>query len=131
MAGGPDLAMTPEIAAICGELVRREPIFHHRELGTDRADLERMAAPEFHEIGASGRRYSRAFVLATLEERYARNDPDPWETSDFHCQELAHDLYLLTYALVQESRRTRRSTIWRRDPQGWMIVFHQGTVIAP
>jgi hypothetical protein len=52
-----------------------------------------------------------------------------WETSDFRCQRLAEDLYLLTYTLLQDRvRLTRRSTVWRRTPDGWKIVFHQGTI---
>ena len=89
-----------------------------------------MVASDFWEIGASGRRYSRQYVLETLEAR--EDDPvddDDWETSDFHCRELARDLYLLTYTLLQGERRTRRATIWRRTPSGWVIVFHQGTLV--
>jgi hypothetical protein len=36
----------------------------------------------------------------------------------------------LTYTLVQHNeRKTRRSTIWQRTPEGWKIVFHQGTIV--
>ena len=51
-------------------LAAREPIFHRPEFGTSRADFEAMVAPEFREIGASGNRYSKEFVLHTLEERH-------------------------------------------------------------
>jgi hypothetical protein len=38
--------------------------------------------------------------------------------------------YPLTYTLLQQSeRKTRRSTIWQRTPDGWKIVFHQGTIV--
>jgi hypothetical protein len=89
-----------------------------------------MMAPEFWEVGASGRRYSREFVLAELEKRFAEPHEDAWRTSEFRCQRLAQDLYLLTYTLVQgDERVTRRTTIWRRTVDGWKIVFHQGTVV--
>src|SRR5689334_12294129 len=51
------------------ELLRREPLFHRPELGTTRPDFERMTAPTFWEVGASGRRYSREYVLGILEDR--------------------------------------------------------------
>ena len=51
-------------------------------------------------------------------------------TSDFHCRQLATDLYLLTYTLLQGMRNTRRSTIWRHTSGDWKIVFHQGTEVA-
>ena len=112
------------------ELKRREPIFHRAEFGITRADFENMTMPEFWEIGASGNRYSRQFVLDTLEKRFQAPFEDVWETSDFCCQELAPNIYLLTYTLLQDHKRlTRRSTIWQRTESGWKIVFHQGTIV--
>jgi hypothetical protein len=57
----------PELAEVLAELMEREPIFHRREMGTARADFEKMTASEFWQVGASGRRYSREFVLDELE----------------------------------------------------------------
>jgi hypothetical protein len=49
---------------------------------------------------------------------------------DFRCRELAPDVYLLTYTLLQDhTRRTRRSTIWQRTDAGWKILYHQGTIV--
>ena len=120
----------PELAAVLDELMRREPIFHRPEFGTAREDLERMTVPGFWEVGASGRHYSREFVLDELERRFAMPQADVWETSDFRCQRLAENLYLLTYTLLQDGMRlTRRTTIWQRTEEGWKIVFHQGTIV--
>lgn len=119
----------PDLRAIEAELIAREPIFHRPEFGTTRADFERTTDPAFWEVGASGRRYSRAFVIDTLVARHAASHDDPWETSDFCCQRLADSLYLLTYTLAQGPRITRRTTLWRRDPDDWVIVFHQGTLV--
>ena len=90
-----------------------------------------MTDQEFWEVGASGRRYSRAYVLGTLEERYAEPIEDQWETRDFFCQEIAPNNYLLTYTLLQGTRVTRRATLWRRTAEGWRIVYHQGTIVEP
>lgn len=89
-----------------------------------------MTEPEFWEVGASGRRYSRSYVLDTLEKRHETPHDDVWETSDFHCLEIDKDNYLLTYTLTQGDRVTRRATIWRRHGENWRIVYHQGTVVA-
>lgn len=83
------------------ELIAREPIFHHPELGTDRASYEGMTDKAFWEVGASGRRYSRGFVIETLLDRYSRPYADDCDPNDFYCQQLAPDLYLLTYTLTQ------------------------------
>jgi hypothetical protein len=48
---------------------------------------------------------------------------------DFYCKEVAPANYLLTYTLRQGLRVSRRTTLWRRAPNGWVIVFHQGTVV--
>jgi hypothetical protein len=112
------------------ELKRREPIFHRPEFGTRREDFERMIEESFWEIGASGRRYDREFVLNELERRYSGEFVDEWEVLDFACAEIAKDHYLATYTLIQQPRRvTRRSTIWRRTADGWRALYHQGTVI--
>ena len=115
---------------ILAELSRREPIFHRPEFGTTRADFERMLTEDYWEIGASGRRYTRAFVLDELERRFSVPHQDVWETSDFHCRALGGNTYLLTYTLLQNRiRLTRRATIWRWTPDGWKALYHQGTIV--
>lgn len=120
----------PYSTDVFSQLIAREPIFHRPELGTDRSDFEGMTVEEFTEIGASGRYYTRDEVLDALERRHAAPHTEDLHASDFHCRRLAPELYLLTYILVQdETRRTRRSTIWQSTVEGWKIVFHQGTPI--
>lgn len=125
----PNLITDPKLLNVLAELKAREPIFHHPEFGTSRADFDNMMEFTFWEVGASGKRYSREYVLDELEKRYANRHEDQWETSDFHCLEIAADNYLLTYTLAQGTRISRRSTIWRRTPHGWKIVYHQGTLV--
>ncbi len=126
----PTLSTDLDLLGILEELKRREPIFHRSELGTSRADFEAMIHPDFWEIGASGRRYSREYVLAELERRHQQPHKDVWEASEFYCRALGLDLYLLTYTLIQdEIRKTRRLTIWERSQTGWKIAIHQGTVV--
>ena len=96
-----------------------------------------MTALEFHEVGASGRRYSRESVLDGVVKRYEdpqyngiESPPESlWKTMDFKCLEIAANNYLLTYTLIQGARVTRRATIWRRNGAAWKIVYHQGTIV--
>jgi hypothetical protein len=126
----PTLTTAPELADILAELSRREPIFHRPEFGTTRADFDKMMVEDYWETGASGRRYERAFVLDTLEVRFSAPYNDVWETRDFDCRKLAEDIYLLTYTLLQDNTRlTRRATIWQRTADGWKIVYHQETIV--
>ena len=123
-------ARNSQLAEIQVELSSREPIFHRPEFGTTRADFEAMTAESFWEVGASGRRYSREFVLDTLERRFSAPHSDIWETSDFECLQLGENVYLTTYTLVQDRARvTRRATIWQKREDGWKILYHQGTIV--
>jgi hypothetical protein len=119
----------PKLLDVLAELRQREPIFHRPEVGATRAAFESMTHADFWEIGASGRRYSRGHVLDALEKQRENPRDEAWETADFRCQELAPDVYLLTYTLQQGERKSRRATIWQRSPDGWKIVFHQGTIV--
>lgn len=126
----PWLVTDPALQGVLDELIRREPLFHREEFGRTRADFENLITADFWEIGASGRRYSREYVLSELEKRYTGEYVDVWETSDFGCRQLADRIYLLTYTLVQNNdRRTRRTTIWERTEAGWKARFHQGTIV--
>lgn len=120
----------PSLQAVRDELAAREPLFHRPEFGVTRADFEAMTASDFSEVGASGRRYSREFVLDTLEKRGAVSMPEDWRAHDFDCRRLAPDTYLLTYTLEQGERISRRSTIWQQSDGVWRALFHQGTLAA-
>ena len=133
-------ATDPALADVLVDLRAREPIFH---TGLGLADIELQLPPDYWETGASGSRYSRAFVLDVLRERAALGEraglgeraahpsEDRWETSEFACRAVGPDTYLLTYTLRQVDRLTRRLTVWRRAHGEWQILYHQGTVVSP
>jgi hypothetical protein len=127
----PTLTTAAHLNEVLEELKRREPLFHRPELGTSRRDFENMTDASFWEVGASGRRYSREFILDTLQNRRPQLDEDTWQTRGFHCLEIAADNYLVTYTLHQGPRVTRRATLWRRSVKGWKVLYHQGTVVEP
>jgi len=121
----------PELLRVFEELRRREPIFHTPDFGATRFDFEDAMAPEYWEVGASGRRYSREFILRTLElSPPVDADAAGWRCSDYGLRRLGPDTYLFTYTLRQGERTTRRSTIWQSTANGWHILYHQGTIVA-
>lgn len=127
----PTLTTDPDLREVLEELQRREPLFHRPEFGVTRGAFEAMTDAEFWEIGASGRRYGRQYVLDTVVERHSRPQEDVWETREFHCRRLSADTFLLTYTLVQEGARiSRRTSIWRRREGRWQVLFHQGTLLV-
>ena len=118
-----------KLLSVQEELASREPIFHRPELGTSREVFEAMTADEFWETGASGKRYSRDFVIDTVVKRYEDGYEDDWSAEDFYCQVVSPDHYLLSYTLHQGDRTTRRSTLWRSTGNHWIAVYHQGTIV--
>jgi len=126
----PQFVTAPEHLTVMRELMQREPVFHRPEFGSTREDFERMTVTDFWEVGASGRRYSRNFVIDGLQERFEKGSEEIWEMGDFQCREIAADHFLVTYTLIQRTRRTRRATIWRRTDGEWKVVYHQGTTVT-
>jgi hypothetical protein len=121
----------PTLLPVLEEIKRREPIFHTREFGTSRPDFEKATAPDYWEASASGRRYSREFILSELE-RHPPVDAASvgWRTHDHAVRQLGSDTYLITYTLRQLERITRRATIWQKTGEGWRILYHQGTIVS-
>lgn len=121
----------PGLEPVLAELRQREPIFHTPRFGRTVEEFERSTAPDFWEVGASGRRYSREFIL-NLCSREALVDADAagWKPSGFALRRLGPDCFLLTYTLDQAGRLTRRATIWQQTAEGWRILYHQGTIMA-
>lgn len=119
--------------AVLEELKELEPLFHHPELGTDRETYENMIVDDFWEVGASGKKYAAEFVLGVIEKRNRNQEPDHWKTSDFHCRQLAENVFLVTYTLHQGEkfdRLTHRCTLWKKEQKRWIALYHQGTLIT-
>ncbi len=115
---------------VLSELLAREPIFHRPQFGTTREDYLAQTAEDYWEVGASGAVYDRAHVIDTLVARGKVAGDEDWVVSDARLRRLSPETFALTYRLDQAGRLTRRLTLWRRDPDGWRILYHQGTIIA-
>jgi hypothetical protein len=123
-------ARPSSLQQVSAELAAREPIFHRPEFGTSRPEFEAMTDADFFEVGASGKKYSREFVLDALELR-DHSAVEHLVVTDFRCRDVSSDTYLVTYRLEQAPERlSRRSTLWRRTPSGWKALYHQGTLIS-
>ena len=115
------------------ELRDLEPIFHRSPPGTTREPIEGMVADDYWEVGASGTVYRRDEVLDAVERRYADPGYLPMAglaLDDFACRAAGHDTWLVTYRLRQHARLSRRLTVWCREADRWIALYHQGTVIA-
>ena len=125
----PKFDTQPKLLAVLGELKPLEPIFHTPAFGKNLADYEKRMHEDYWETGASGKRYSRAYILNILAARAPNPDELRWRTTDFFVREVAPDNYLLTYTLNQDERVSRRASWWRRTPKGWQVLYHQGTLV--
>jgi|SRR5579872_1595004 len=119
-----------DLAPLQNELMQREPIFHRSAFGVTLIEFEDLMASDYWEVGASGRRYDREYVLAKLEE-FPPIDADSagWILDDAAIREVGSETFLITYRLHQGERVTRRATIWRRMDGRWKILYHQGTIV--
>jgi hypothetical protein len=104
-----------------------------RELQTgqcrhDRARLVALLAEDFIEVGASGRVWDLA---ATLELLDAEPGEDPViEVHDLTGRVVGDGFVLARWDSDRGGRRARRTSLWRRDPGGWRLVHHQGTLLT-
>jgi ribonuclease HI len=89
----------------------------------DRAEVERLLHPEFREIGASGRLWSRDEMVVALAE-----DPGTGATAtEVEARVVADGVVLVSYVAESAAGRARRSSLWVRGEDGWRVLFHQGT----
>jgi hypothetical protein len=105
------------------------------------ATLEELLDPDFREIGASGRRWTRAETISTLsaelsgelsadlsaESSAETADDGPIEATDFEMTAVASGVVLVTFQTVGRGRRSLRSSLWRRSRGRWRVLHHQGT----
>lgn len=109
---------------------------HGPQARGDAARLAELLHPEFREFGRSGRSYTQAEIVARLLAEPV-DAPEAAvvvvHAQDFVLSPLADGLALLTYRSAHRAgagaleRHTNRSSIWRRGPAGWQMLFHQGT----
>ena len=90
----------------------------------DQAAVERLLHPDFREVGATGGMWDRTAVLAALA---AEPSVPATRMAAVDAREVADGVVLLTYALAG----SLRSSLWvRGGPEGWQVLFHQGTPAA-
>lgn len=115
--------------AIAAELQLMDP-----RVRASRERAARLLDPEFVEVGASGRRWTREEMLTELAGHAGSSADGPHcEPSGISGVLLAPGLVHLTFETVLGERRTRRSSIWRKGDgeTGWRMYYHQATVVPP
>ena len=90
----------------------------------DRARLEAVLHPDFVEIGASGRRWTRDDMIAAL---LAAPEPGDVELYDVVARHVAAGAVLVTCTTRRATGAVHRSSLWVRHDERWVVRFHQGT----
>ena len=116
-----------EVVYAVGAAIAGERALLRADVRTSPAELEQLLDPDYTEIGASGRLWHRADMIAALLAE--PSDGDPIADSDMNGTLLTPELVLLTYVSDRAGRRARRSSLWRRTDGHWRVLFHQGTVL--
>ncbi|MGW6060495.1 nuclear transport factor 2 family protein [Streptomyces sp. NPDC055189] len=115
--------------AIAGELRLTDP-----GVRTSRSLAGQLLDPEFVEVGASGRRWTREEILAALPEMDGAQEGGPrYEISAIAGVLLAPGLVHLTYETTLGESRARRSSLWRKQGPNaaWQMYYHQATPFPP
>jgi hypothetical protein len=107
------------------EVVSRELLLLEPHVRNDPHHVLRLLHDDFYEYGASGRVWTRASVTtATTGTR------EPILAANLEARRLGPDAILVTYASETGGRRALRSSTWVRHHGSWLLLFHQGTVVA-
>ncbi|POH72977.1 ribonuclease HI family protein [Arthrobacter glacialis] len=79
--------------------------------------------PDFEEIGASGRRWSRQEIL----EMFNDEESATVELQVLSLSQVDTSTALLSYRSVSPAGSALRSSLWQREDGQWRLRFHQGT----
>ena len=98
----------------------------------DRPRVESLLTEEFLEFGSSGRVFTKAEILDSLQTESELQ----LSLNDFTCVELAQGVALVTYRanrmqLGVAAVESLRSSIWVLRSDRWQMLFHQGTKALP
>lgn len=86
-------------------------------------------APDFIEIGASGRRWDRASILELLAQQGDDEDASAIEVLDLQARVVGEHLIQVFWDSNEGGRRARRTSLWKRAGDGWQQIYHQGTLL--
>lgn len=101
------------------------------DIRRDDAQMRRLLADGFVEIGASGTRYDKAEILTLLA---GETDFAAYVIEEFRLDTLSDTVALATYMIPPRTDGegnlkggSRRGSVWQRIDERWQLVFHQGT----
>lgn len=120
----------PVDADLAQLLISQELALLRPEVRGSAAALDRLIADDFHEIGANGSAFGKEEVISRLPSENGVG----FAARDFALRRVAEDVVVLLYRAERSvqgmTAASLRSSWWRRESDGWRMVFHQGTPLA-
>ena len=104
------------------EVVALERALLGADVRSDPAAVGALLDPGWFEHGASGRRWTRDEMLATIAPL-----ADPADLEVLSVERLADDVVLLLWRSHTDAGTSLRSSVWVRSEGRWRQRFHQGT----
>lgn len=114
-------------------LIAKEKGLLTQEIRSSTSKLTSLLSEQFIEIGTRGNRFGLEEVLQSLP----RNSEWRAEISDVEFRQIGENVaqFIYTCKIVRDQNDagslSKRSSIWRNELDGWKMVFHQGSKIAP
>ncbi|MDB6124484.1 MAG: RNAse [Pedosphaera sp.] len=110
-------------------LFELEKQLHSFEVRSSASKLSSLLSPNFFEHGSSGKIWTRNDILERLP---TEDGAIKIQSRDYKAIPLAADVVLITYISVSQEGdvicgECLRSSLWRKNPNGWQMEFHQGT----
>lgn len=102
------------------------------ECRSDEIRLRELLAPDFVEIGASGRRWDLGGILAMLAAVRAAGEADGADVikvTGLAARALAPGVVQVFWESECAGQRARRASIWCERDGRWQQVYHQGTAL--
>jgi len=109
------------------EVLQLERELQTAECRRDRARVIALLAEDFREIGASGRVWDLASALQLLGAE--SRDDAAIEVHDLTGRVIGDGFVMACWVSDRGGRQARRTSLWRREPAGWRLVHHQGTLL--
>jgi hypothetical protein len=107
------------------EVVRLELLLLEPAIRNDHDRVLRLLHGDFNEYGCSGQVWDRKSITEATG-----GSKEPIAASDVTARSLGEDAVLVTYTSESAGRRALRSSTWVREEGSWLLLFHQGTLIA-
>ena len=107
-------------AAIAAEIALLDP-----RIRSDRAAVDALLHPDFIEIGASGRVWTRADLIQQISDFDSSREAGV-VAIDLTARELARGVVLVQYDTDHDGP-VHRTSLWLQTDGAWLVVHHQGT----